>query len=102
MDGRVSGQFVSASAGDGREDAGTCWDYAVGADGFSITGPDVARRAGLSQPQGSSFESGPAEVGVLYAAEVLSEDFRGRRTKSLTAKGTKVHEGKTTQACVRS
>ena len=35
-----------------------------------------AGRPGLSQPQGSDFESRAAEGGVLYAAEVLREVFR--------------------------
>ena len=31
--------------------------YAVGADGFPFSGAHAARRAGLSQSQGSDFES---------------------------------------------
>src|SRR5208283_4006246 len=69
--GGISGQFISASAGHDRTHSEPCGDDAVGADGFSRSGPHAPRRAGLSQPQGADLGSGTEEVGVLYAAEVL-------------------------------
>src|SRR4051794_11345209 len=74
MDGGVSGEFVRASTWHGGEDAEPGGAYTVGADGFSFSAADVARGAGLSQSQGSDFESGGEEEGFLYAAGFLSED----------------------------
>ena len=74
MDGGVSGRLVSASVGNDREDAESGGDYAVGADGLSIADSAAAGSAGLSQSEGSHFESRGKEVGVLYTAEVLSEE----------------------------
>src|SRR3954462_11246855 len=74
MDGGVSGEFVRESTWHGGEDAEPGGAYTVGADGFSFSAADVARGAGLSQSQGSDFESGGKEEGFLHAAGVLSED----------------------------
>src|SRR4051812_39586677 len=54
----------------------------MGADGLSVSAANVVGGAGLSQSQGSDFESWGEEEGFLHAAGVLSKDGGEWKVKS--------------------
>jgi glycosyl hydrolase family 2 len=64
-----------------------------------IVDPHASRCAGLSQPEGRDLESRSAQVGVLYAAEVLQE-IGGRREVETSLEQSarpEIHEPRRTQ-----